>query len=111
MINQNEPCSKKRKIESAVPCAATPSSVDDQVKAIVESFLGQLNSEKDDTLIGCGTAALSIMSMQPQAVLDLSHEKMHAFPYHAVPTCWRRLYEDSSCHLAVSILQSEAFSA
>ena len=109
-----EPCHKKRKIDSIEKNHEATISSDikqSQADAIVESFLGELEIQNDDSLAGCGPAPLSIITTQPQAVLDLAHEKMHTLPYHAVPTHWRRLYEDASCHLAISMLQSRPFSA
>jgi lysine-specific demethylase 8 len=107
-----EPCHKKRKIDQKdQEASSSKDTTQDQVDAIVESFLGELDIANDASLAGCGPAPLSIITTQPQAVLDLAHGKMHTFPYHAVPTHWRRLYEDASCHLALSMLQSKPFSA
>jgi hypothetical protein len=107
---------KKRKIDNTLqaPSSTTPSRVNDsqdQVKAITDDLLSQLNVEKDENLAACGTAPLRIIGTHPQAVLDLAHEKMHTFPYHAVPIHWRRLYEDASCYSAITILQSRPYSA
>jgi lysine-specific demethylase 8 len=108
------PCHKKRKIQSLTQREAAPSReniLQDKVAAIAETLSSQIDVENDETLAACGPAPLSIVRTRPQAVLDLAHEKMHTFPYHSVPVHWRRLYEDASCHLAVSILRAKPFSA
>jgi lysine-specific demethylase 8 len=116
MKTAEERCSKKRKVGDTfqAPSPSTPSranDLQDQVKAITNDLLRQLDVENDETLAACGTAPLCIIGTHPQAVLDLAHEKMHTFPYHAVPIHWRRLYEDASCYSAISILQSKPYSA
>lgn len=50
----------------------------------------------DDEIWACGKAVLLIVPARPDDALRLAHEKLHSFPYHAVPTCWRRLYVEAA---------------
>jgi hypothetical protein len=114
MMAMQGPYHKKRKIGSSTQQIAALSSEDilqDKIVAIIDTFSSQLDVTNDESLAGCGPAPLSIIRTLPQSVLDLAHEKMHTYPYHSVPTHWRRLYEDASCHVAILMLQTKPFSA
>ena len=61
-----------------------------------------------DPIEECGPSCLSISDSRPEDVLELAHQKLHAWPYRDVPVCWRRMYEDASLQSAVKILRTKA---
>ncbi|OCL05294.1 hypothetical protein AOQ84DRAFT_379757, partial [Glonium stellatum] len=63
--------------------------------------------EAEDEIHECGYAALSILEKRPNACITLAHEKLHAFPYKDVPTCWRRLYTEASLWKALQKLRKQ----
>ncbi|KAF2480304.1 hypothetical protein BDY17DRAFT_303607 [Neohortaea acidophila] len=62
----------------------------------------------NETIQLCGLAPIKLLDTQPDEVLELAHQKLHAWPYQNVPTCWRRLYEEASLGKAVHILRTQA---
>lgn len=63
-----------------------------------------LNSGFD--FLDTGNAADAQASFQ--ALLDLSHERILAYPYKEVPDCWRRLYTDATLLRVLALLVSGA---
>ncbi|KAI5359470.1 putative JmjC domain-containing protein [Septoria linicola] len=59
----------------------------------------------NDCIHLCGLSVFHIIVDNPEEVLKRASEYLHAWPYAEVPTCWRRLYEDASLHLAVKLLR------
>lgn len=60
----------------------------------------------NDSIHECGAAPLGIISTHPAHVIKLAHRKLHAYPYKSVPDCWKRLYEDASVWLALTLLKA-----
>ncbi|CAK4034205.1 Hypothetical predicted protein [Lecanosticta acicola] len=58
----------------------------------------------DESIHLCGLAPLRIIDNRPHDVLALAKEKLHAWPFNDVPTCWRRLYEEASLYIVVDLL-------
>ncbi|KAI9847607.1 MAG: hypothetical protein M1837_002181 [Sclerophora amabilis] len=56
--------------------------------------------DPSDSIHDCGAPSLQLLSSRVPARLNdlihLAHDKLHAFPFKDVPTCWRRLYTDAS---------------
>ena len=57
--------------------------------------------EPNDPILACGDAVLAALEETPNQVIRLAHEKLHSFPFHDVPVCWRRLFEEASLHIAL----------
>ena len=62
----------------------------------------------EDSIKECGPACLAILKSRPEDVLELAHQKLHSWPYRNVPACWRRMHEEASLQLALSILRTQA---
>ncbi|KAI9873938.1 MAG: hypothetical protein M1830_010378, partial [Pleopsidium flavum] len=54
-----------------------------------------------DPIRACGKCVLDLLIVRPKDVINLAHDKLHAYPFKEVPTCWRRLYTDASIAKAV----------
>jgi len=65
----------------------------------------------DETIHLCGPAPLAIISDHPDEVLNLAYDKLNAWPFQQVDTCWRRLYEEASLCKAIDLLRAQADSA
>lgn len=61
-----------------------------------------------ETIHLCGLAPLRIIARRPKDVLALAEEKLHAWAYDKVPTCWRRLYEDACLYIVVELFDQIA---
>ncbi|KAF2493150.1 Clavaminate synthase-like protein [Lophium mytilinum] len=61
----------------------------------------------DDEIHSCGQAALKVLPLRPEACVRLAYEKLHAYPYKDVPTCWRRLHTEGSLWEVSNILRKE----
>ncbi len=55
----------------------------------------------DDPIRACGKSVLQLLTIRPKDLIQLAHDKLHAYPFKEVPTCWRRLYTDASIAEAV----------
>ncbi|KAI9677318.1 MAG: hypothetical protein M1829_002661 [Trizodia sp. TS-e1964] len=69
-----------------------------------------------DPITACGHGAVHLLSKscsstscRPRAtdLLQLAHDKIHAFPFKDVPLCWRRLYTDASIVQAVALIDAQ----
>ncbi|WPG99947.1 Hypothetical protein R9X50_00277000 [Acrodontium crateriforme] len=60
---------------------------------------------KHETIHLCGPAALNLLPRLPDEVLKLAYEKLNSWPFHAVPVCWRRLYEDASLYRTIWLIR------
>ncbi|PNS14183.1 hypothetical protein CAC42_6696 [Sphaceloma murrayae] len=84
-----------------------PKSPRDLATTLAAWIQSQLQPLSDtDVIHACGDASLQVLKGRPDAVKQLAHEKLHAVPFSEVPDCWRRLYEEASLWIAVSILQT-----
>ena len=79
-----------------VPLAPPRPLLDWLAASIAEDFEGT------DPIRACGESLLSALPRFPHQVLRLAHEKLHSFPYHDVPICWRRLFEEASLHTVLA---------
>ncbi|KAF2812681.1 Clavaminate synthase-like protein [Mytilinidion resinicola] len=61
----------------------------------------------DDEIHSCGQAALKVLPVRPEACVRLAYEKLHAYPYKDVPTCWRRLHTEGSLWEVLTIIRKE----
>ncbi|QIW97111.1 hypothetical protein AMS68_002629 [Peltaster fructicola] len=93
--------SNKRK--RSLPRDAADATQYRTLATLIYEVLG--TSSTDDSLSSCGSAALYLVSRDPDAVLELAHEKLHAWPYRDVPLCWRRMYEEASLYKAAMLLR------
>ncbi|OCK84098.1 jumonji domain-containing 5 [Lepidopterella palustris CBS 459.81] len=81
------------------------SDLADIIRSTHEELSASLSD--NDEIHGCGQAALSILPARPDACIRLAHEKLHAYPYKDVPTCWRRLYTEGSLWKILQILKKQ----
>jgi lysine-specific demethylase 8 len=89
--------------------AADEQALPDHLLRLATTITMALRAEiQDDPIQECGPACLVVAKSKPEDVLDLAHQKLHAWPYKSVPACWRRLYEEASLWLAVKALQDQA---
>lgn len=76
---------------------------------LASHILQELNvSVANETIQLCGLDKLQILASRPQQVLQIAKDRLHSWPYHNVPVCWRRLYEDASLHIAAALLKKQS---
>ena len=74
--------------------------------------LNTINHLSDsDPIHECGTAATSLILRRPDDLIQLAYDKIHSYPFSAVPVCWRRLYTDASIVKAVLAIKSHLANA
>ncbi|KAI9808011.1 MAG: hypothetical protein M1827_007560 [Pycnora praestabilis] len=56
----------------------------------------------DDPIYECGSSTIALLISRPNDLIRLAYDKLHAYPFKDVPTCWRRLYTDASISKAIS---------
>jgi lysine-specific demethylase 8 len=56
----------------------------------------------DDTILGCGRAALSLLGTSPDLCAKLAYQKLHDVPYKEVKACWRMLYTDATLRIVLN---------
>lgn len=100
---------KRKASDSLSGVKFKPLNSDDGIKARLSALASIILEElrdasNDETLKPCGPAPLSIIRSHPQDVLNLAHQQMHSYVYHAVPLHWRRLYEEASIYLALHLI-------
>ncbi|KZF25082.1 Clavaminate synthase-like protein [Xylona heveae TC161] len=59
----------------------------------------------DDPIQGCGKAVLQLLRSRPDNLIQFARDKLHAYPFKDVPTCWRRLFTDASISKAISEIE------
>jgi len=62
--------------------------------------------DPSDLILDCGTAVISKLPTDPAAITALAYQKLHVFPFSAVPDCWRRAYEEGCVWSVVRVLES-----
>ncbi|KAI9761873.1 MAG: peroxisomal targeting signal 2 receptor [Chaenotheca gracillima] len=69
----------------------------------VDTILTELKDPTEE-IHKCGRPCIQLLTLRsPDRLRDLirfAREKLHAYPFQYVPTCWRRLYTDASILLA-----------
>ncbi|KAI4089650.1 MAG: hypothetical protein LQ344_005221 [Seirophora lacunosa] len=77
-----------------------------------EAALLSALSDPSDPIAGCPASALALLrrARNPDPLLALAHSRLHAFPFDAVPACWRRLYTDASIARAVAVMRENLLS-
>lgn len=88
--------------------------------------VGRLLSRLSETCLRCTTtstappshdhvkdsaAAAAAAAYLSETLRQLADDKLNSFPYHAVPTCWRRLYMDAVLYGAIAQLAHVANSS
>ncbi|KAI4201911.1 MAG: hypothetical protein LQ350_002958 [Teloschistes chrysophthalmus] len=58
-----------------------------------------------DPILDCSAAVLALLPTQPDPLVAFAHAKLHSYPFHSVPVCWRRLYTDASLAKALALVQ------
>ena len=72
--------------------------------AFLDALLFEILSPPDsDPIKLCPISARVLLETRPSAVIDLSHAKIHSFPFSEVPLSWRRLYTDASIAEAIRL--------
>ncbi|KAL8662525.1 MAG: hypothetical protein Q9202_004670 [Teloschistes flavicans] len=69
----------------------------------VHSALGSV--DEADPILDCSAAVLALLPSQPDPLIVLAHAKLHSYPFHSVPLCWRRLFTDASLAKALALIQ------
>ncbi|MCJ1364427.1 hypothetical protein MMC16_003538 [Acarospora aff. strigata] len=78
------------------------------MESLCNNILYQLQHlDPDDPIHACGKPALRILLTRPQDLIRLAHDKLHAYPFKEVPSCWRRLYTDASISKAVFVIKAK----
>lgn len=73
---------------------------------IIERVHAALHSiDEGDPILDCSAAVLALLPTQPDPLIALAHAKLHSYPFHSVPVCWRRLHTDASLAKALALLQ------
>ncbi|KAI9672096.1 MAG: hypothetical protein M1831_001909 [Alyxoria varia] len=74
---------------------------------LVEHLRPALEADLDtiDQIHFVGPAPLQTLHRDPDAVKDLAHEKLYAYCFDQVPTCWRRCYEEASLWALLGYLE------
>lgn len=105
----------KRKAPPLSPMRLGESNMDDKdcVAGHLLHLANEIATDLDapafnETIHLCGLAPLRIIASDPDEVLKLAEDKLYTFPFHRVPTQWRRLYEEASLHKATLLLRQEA---
>jgi len=79
------------------------------IRRLLRRLRSKLNViEPSDLVLDCGTALTSKISIDPAAITSLAYQKLHVFPFSAVPECWRRAYEEGCLWSVVQVLESVA---
>lgn len=66
------------------------------LSALTESITDELDRQvPEDPILLCGSGTSSVIATRPSDVLQLAIQKLHTWPYDAIPIQWRRLYEDA----------------
>jgi|SRR5690242_3792481 len=68
-------------------------------------------SHKDDPIVECGRAALSLLRANPGLAAKLAYQKLHDVPYKEVKTCWRRMYTDAALWRVLKATKERAHAA
>jgi len=58
-----------------------------------------------DSIHECGSDVITRLAIEPDAIITLSHQKLHVYPFSKVPTCWRRAYEEACLWQVVKMLK------
>ncbi len=58
-----------------------------------------------DVINECPPSVISLLSTRPDILKILAHTKLHTYHYASVPTCWRRLYTDTSIIIAIKSIK------
>lgn len=61
---------------------------------------------KDQSILGAGRAALTLLSQDPETCLQLAYQQLHAVPFKDVKTCWRRLYTDAALWKVLAVVEN-----
>lgn len=79
------------------------------MEGLCKTILEDIQQPKtDDPITACGQNVLKLLLLRPAELIHLAHDKLHAYPFTEVPTCWRRLYTDGSIAKAVLDIQANA---
>jgi len=84
---------------------------DSQIVATCNKIVRRLRSklnvlDPSDVILDCDTTVTSQLSVDPVAITALAYQKLHVFPFSAVPDCWRRAYEEGCMWSVVKVLES-----
>lgn len=103
----NESKNDQTEISPETPSSTNTSNEFSQLELLAAEIQQALKEPvPDDTIQLCGPAPLQIISSLPDEVRTLAYDKLSTWPFHAVPTCWRRLYEDTSLLKTVQLIHS-----
>ena len=81
----------------------------DSLLGILESICQALHHPPEsDAIHDCPPSALFLLPTRPKALIELSHTKIHSFPFSQVPLCWLRLYTDASILEAANVIRNNS---